>query len=292
MSTPSSKLEADLHTLRSLVAVVEEGGFSAAAKRVHRTQSAVSVQIAKLEDQLNAKLLERTSRSVSLTPKGEAFLSYARRILELADEAMAACTAEEKALLRVGVAEYLAPRHLDSVLGSFQEAHPNCNLSLTLGLGPPLLERLEQGGLDLVIGGPEGSNGNKLWDEPLVWTGSGEVPEDRSAALKLVLMPAPCIYRKIAFDALTGVSRPWVMSIEANSFEAVQAAIRAGLGITVLPEAAIKDGMTVLKGKLPALPDSCVMSYTRAKVSHPFTQPFIDDLVESVERLRRDRDAG
>ncbi|MEM9080302.1 MAG: LysR family transcriptional regulator, partial [Verrucomicrobiota bacterium] len=101
-------METDLLTLRSFVAVVEEGGFSAAAKRVHRTQSAISLQMAKLEERLNVQLLERTSRSVSLTSAGETFLSYARRILELADEASLAVSApDEKALLRVGFPNYL-----------------------------------------------------------------------------------------------------------------------------------------------------------------------------------------
>ncbi len=99
------KLETDLISLRSLVAVIEEGGFSAAARRMHRTQSAISLQIAKLEERLNTKLLERTSRSVNVTPAGETFVSYARRILELADEAIMAVTSPaELTLLRVGFA--------------------------------------------------------------------------------------------------------------------------------------------------------------------------------------------
>ena len=98
------KLETDLNTLRSFVAIVEEGGFSAAARRVHRTQSAISVQIAKLEDRLNTKLLERENRPITVTPSGESFLSYAYKILELADEAVLAATSPDEAtLLRVGL---------------------------------------------------------------------------------------------------------------------------------------------------------------------------------------------
>ena len=124
MSEPNRspfKLDTDLLSLRALIAVVEEGGFSAAARRVHRSQSAVSLQVAKLEERLNTRLLERTSRSVSLTPAGETFISYARRILEMADEAMLAVTApEESTLLRVGFAEYLAPQHLHNLLAQFR----------------------------------------------------------------------------------------------------------------------------------------------------------------------------
>ncbi len=280
MTSTKFKLETDLNTLRSLIAVVEEGGFSAAAKRVHRTQSAVSVQIAKLEEQLNIKLLERTSRSVQLTQAGETFLSYARRILELADEAAFAVSPwDEKEKLRVGFADYLAPQHLEAVVSGFQEQYPNCELSLVLGLGPPLLEMMDRKELDLVIAGPEGDNGTVLWDEPLVWTGICDAPGDNTVPMKLVMMPPGCLYRKLAFDALTKISRPWRMSIEANSFVAVQSAITAGLGVTILPETAIREDMPVIKEGLPELPNTTVTSYISPIGSHPHAQPFIDYLV-------------
>lgn len=272
------KLEIDLNTLRSLIAVVEEGGFSAAAKKVHRTQSAVSVQIAKLEDQLNTKLLERTSRSVRLTQAGETFLSYARRMLELADEAVFAVSPwDEKEELRVGFADYLAPQHLQAVVTGFRQQYPNCDLSMVLGLGPPLLEMMERKELDLVVAGPEGDKGTVLWDEELVWTGTCDAPDDPTVPMKLVMMPAGCLYRKLAFDALTKISRPWKMSLEANSFSAVHSAIRAGLGVTILPITAIRDDMEIIKEGLPELPNTTVTSYIGA--SHPYAQPFIDYLV-------------
>lgn len=285
-------LDADLLSLRSLVAVVEEGGFSAAAKRVNRTQSAVSLQIAKLEDRLNAKLLERTSRSVSITPAGEVFLSYARRILELADEALLAVSApEEKTLLRIGFAEYLAPQHLPNLLATFRRAHPNCELSLILGMGVDLFPSLDAGKLDLVIAGPEAENGRLLWEEELVWTGPGwESKNGGSSAgegepLELVLMHPPCSYRKIAFDSLTSVGQSWKMSIEANSVQAVQSAIRAGLGVSVLPRSAVADDLHFLSGEsLPDLPNTSVMCYERSDQSHPYAVRFIDYLMASIEK--------
>lgn len=285
MKNNKFKLESDLNTLRSLIAIVEEGGFSAAAKRVHRTQSAVSVQIAKLEEQLDTKLLERTSRSVQVTQAGETFLSYARRILELADEAaLAVSPRDEKDQLRVGFAEYLAPQHLQSVVSGFREQNPNCDLSLVLGLGPPLLDMMNRKELDLVIAGPEGENGTVLWDEPLVWTGACDAPNDPAVPMKLVLMPAGCLYRKLAFDALTKISRSWRMSIEANSFEAVQSAVRAGLGVTILPVTAIREDMPVIKDILPELPNTSVSSYVSPNGPHPQTKPFIDYLIASAGR--------
>ena len=281
-------LETDLISLRSLVAVVEEGGFSAAANRIGRTQSAISLQIAKLEERLEVKLLERTSRSMSITPVGEIFLSYARRILELADEAMLAVSSpEEKTLLRVGFAEYLAPQHLHTLLARFRRAHPNCDLSLVLGMGGEMLASLERGDLDIVFAGPEADFGELLWEEPLVWTGASNMANDPDAPIDLVLMHAPCSYRQIAFDALNKLGKPWKLSIEANSVQAVQSAIQAGLGVSVLPLSVVEDGVALNKDALPELPDTSVMSYVKSDRSHPYAQRFVDFLLSSFEKSPR-----
>ncbi len=278
------KLDTDLICLRALVAVVEEGSFSAAAKRIYRTQSAVSLQIAKLEDKLGTKLVERNSRSLSLTPAGETFVSYARRILDLADEAFLAVTAPDDAtLLRVGFAEYLAPQHLHTLLARFRRAHPNCDLSLVLGLGGSLLEALEKDELDVVFAGPEAGYGKVLWEEQLVWTGSWEGEEDEDTPVELVLMHPPCSYRQIAFDALTTIGRPWKMSIDANAVQAVQSAIRAGLGVSVLPRSAVLEEMPILDDGLPPLPNTAVMSYVRDEGANPYAQRFIDFLLACID---------
>lgn len=103
---------------------------------------------------------------------------------------------------------------------------------------------------------------------------------DHAAAL---LLPAPCIYRKIAFDSLTQITLPWRMSIEANSFETVQSAIRAGLGVTILPVTAIREDMPMIKEGLPELPNSSLMSYLGTDYFHPSAQRFIDFLVVCLE---------
>lgn len=278
------KLETDLFSLRALVTVVDECGFSAAAKRIHRTQSAVSLQIAKLEERLNTKLLERTTRSVSVTPAGETFVSYARRILELADEAALAVTSpNESTLLRVGFAEYLAPQHLHKLLARFRRAHPNCDLSLVLGLGNEMLNSMDNGDLDLVFACPEVDGGELLWEEPLVWTGGLEQKDVSGSPIELVLMHPPCSYRKIALEALTKADKSWKMSIDANSVQAVQSAIRAGLGVSVLPLSAVQDDMPLLENELPKLPNTSVMCYTRADLSHPYAQRFVEFLCACIE---------
>lgn len=274
------RLDTDLNSLRALVAVVEEGGFTAAARRVNRTQSAISLQIAKLEERLGAQLLERTSRSVSITPAGEIFVSYARRMLELADEAILAVSSPDEAtVLRVGFAEYLVPQHLHSLLVRFRRAHPNCELKLVLGMGAEMLDSMERGELDLAFTGPEAEGGELLWEEPLVWTGMA----DMENPLELVLMHAPCSFRQIAFDALTRAGRAWNVSIDANSVHAVQSAIRAGVGASVLPLSAVLKDMPLLEGDLPRLPNTAVMSYLAADCTNPYARRLVDYLLAGLE---------
>ena len=281
----SFKLDTDLISLRAFVAVVEEGSFSTAAKHINRSQSAVSLQIAKLEDRLNTKLLERTSRVITVTAAGEIFVSYARRILELADEAALAVTApKESTLLRVGFAEYLVPQHLHNLLAQFRRAHPNCDLSLVLGSGSTLLSTMNRGDLDVVFAGPSAEmKGQLLWEEPLVWTGDKHMVKDTESPIELVLMHPPCSYRQVAFDALTREATSWKLSIDANSVHAVQSAIRAGLGVSVLPLSAVRDDMPLIGDALPQLPNTSVMSYLNTDVSHPYAERFIDYLLAGIE---------
>ena len=96
-------------------------------------------------------------------------------------------------------------------------------------------------------------------------------------------MPAPCSYRQIVFDTLTKLSMPWKVSIEANSVQAVQSAIRAGLGVSILPRSAVQEGMPLVEHALPPLPDTSVMSYLRSDLSHPYAQRFIDFLLVCIE---------
>jgi DNA-binding transcriptional LysR family regulator len=146
-----------------------------------------------------------------------------------------------------------------------------------------MLEAWGRGELDVVFAGPEADNGQVLWEEPLVWTGTNNLAEDPAAPIELVLMPPPCSYRKIVFDALTKIAKPWKISIEANSVQAVQSAIRAGLGVSVLPLSAILEDMPLVANALPELPNTSVMSYVSTDPSHPYAQRFIDFLLACIE---------
>ncbi|WP_419779769.1 LysR family transcriptional regulator [Maridesulfovibrio sp.] len=279
---PSLMLDADLISLRAVVAVVDEGSFSAAAKKIGRSQSAVSLQIAKLEDRMEIKLFDRNSRSVNQTPAGEMFTAYARRILDLADEAYAAVSSPViDQPLRIGFAEYLVPHHLYKLLSRFKQRHPNAVINLKMGMGSLLVQEMKEGDLDVVVAGPESEKGTMLLEEPLVWVGPHDDVEDHEGQeLELILMQPPCSYRKAAFESLAQAEVQWNMALSANSIQGSQSAVAAGLGISVVPRSAVSKETRIITKGLPELPKTSIHVYNNGIDSHPLIEPFIDFLRE------------
>lgn len=280
------RLDTDLISLRSLVAIADLGSFSAAANGVGRTQSAVSLQIAKLEDRLQTKLLERTSRKVAPTPAGELLIAYARRILATADEAATALSAPETAApFRIGFAEYLAPEYLHTLLGRFRRAHPKLVFELKLGTGFELRDALDDGQLDVVISGPDGgpvgsSHATLLLEEPMVWAAASKPMAAGERPLPLIVMHPRCSYRKMATEALDRAKVDWRIVTEANSIQGVRSAIKARLGVSAIAQSAAK-GLCILADPLPALPATAMVAFI-AQPQHPLSQRFVEFLKEGV----------
>jgi DNA-binding transcriptional LysR family regulator len=285
---PSFQLDTNLLSLRALIAVVDDGSFSAAAKRVGRSQSAVSLQISKLEEHIQVRLLDRTSRSVKQTPAGETFITYARRIIELADEGLAAVTTPDVSEpLRIGFAEYLVPQHLHLLLSKFKGVYPKAGIELCLGLGFDLLHDLTEHKLDVVVAGPERKDGLLLLKEPLVWTGpKGKKINSNKDFVSLILMPPPCSYRQAAFDALTTEDTAWQVSITANSVQAVQSAVAAGLGISVMAKSAVNSDLKILDKQFPKLPATSINAYWNKGDPHPLTERFLSFLKAELMSLK------
>jgi len=283
-NTTTHMLDADLLTLRAVVAVADEGSFSSAAKQIGRTQSAVSLQIAKLEERMDIRLFERTSRSVSQTPAGEVFTAYARRILELADEAYVAVSSPViNKPLRIGFAEYLVPHHLYKLLSRFKRRYPKAAVELKLGVGGALVRDMTDGQLDVVVAGPEAEKGLLLMEEPLVWVGpQGDLPDFEGQELELILMQPPCSYRRAAFDSLTKAELPWHLALSATSIQGTQAAVAAGLGVSVVPKSAVSEDLRIMSKGLPELPATSIQAYSNNVESHPLIEPFIDFLKEEL----------
>jgi DNA-binding transcriptional LysR family regulator len=243
----------DLDLLRSFVSVVDAGGFTRAGERVHRTQSTVSQQIKRLEASIGRPLLYREGKSVSLTEEGERLLSYARRLLALATEARAALGQPPgQAIVRLGVPEDFAAYHLTELLSNFSRARPGLRLDVRCDLSVKLAADIERHDLDIAVlkrrAGERG--GLAAWPETLKWVTSARRPVDFSAQpVPLAVFPQGCLYRNRAVHALESAGRPWRVAYNSPNLSGIQAAISAGLGISILPQAAILPSHKVLSEK-------------------------------------------
>lgn len=229
----------DLDLLRCFVTIAETGSFTRAGERLGRTQSTVSLQVKRLEDQLGRSVFARTPRSLALTPEGERLLAPARQLLRLHDAALAELFEPDiKGRVRLGVPEDFATAHLPAVLATFAEAHPLVELEVTCDLTLNLLDKFHAGAFDLVLVKREPSaklEGVRVWREPLVWVARDHRAATGLRCVPLVVSPEPCVYRKRAIDALEAIGREWRVAYTSTSLAGSQSAVNAGLGITVLP---------------------------------------------------------
>lgn len=275
--------------LRALVTVVECGGFSVAGERLGRGQSAVSLQIKRLEEQLGVQLLVRSPRQISLTSEGELILDQARRILALNDELVTRAREPEIAgVVRFGAPEDFATSHLPNVLAQFAKNHPKVALDVTCELTLDLLERFSSGNLDLALVKREPSEkspGLRVWREPLVWVGVDRKILDGAETIPLVVSPRPCVYRKRMTDSLDQKQRPWRIAYTCGSLAGSLAAVRAGLGITVLPKEMAPTDLTILNADmldLPALEDT-EMALVEAPGLSPAAERLRDHVIRQLE---------
>src|SRR6266700_3853668 len=234
----------DLELLRSFVSVVDSGGFTRASERVHRTQSTVSQQIKRLEDDVGQPLLNRNGKDVTPTEAGERLLSYARRLLSLAEEArdVMARPGHEGAV-RLGVPEDFAAYRLAKLLASFSRSHPSLRLDVRADQSANLKRDLERGELDLALfkRGAGERGGIAVWPERVHWVTSKSRPRDTtSGSVPLIGFPAGCLYRSRAIHALESAGRPWHMAYTSSSLAGIQAAVAAGMGLSILSEMAIQ----------------------------------------------------
>ncbi|MBW9053424.1 LysR family transcriptional regulator [Rhizobium mesosinicum] len=233
----------DLDLLRTFAAVVDAGGFTRAAERVHLTQSTVSQQIKKLEANIGHTLLlrDKSTGGIQTTEEGEVLLSYARRLLATAEEAMDVMRkpAAPKTV-RLGVPEDFAGRRLIDLLSGFSAASPHIRLDTVSGWSVELRRLLEVGEIDLALIKREPGDGACLasWKEELVWVESMR-PSGRDETVPLAVFPVGCIYRERAIRFIERSGRRWRIAYTSQGLMGVQAAVASGLGISLLPSDAV-----------------------------------------------------
>lgn len=245
----------DTSLLKTFLTLNETRSFSRTADIVCRSQSAVSMQIQKLEDLLQCKLFERTKRTVILTPNGERLILHARKILNLSQTMMNEFLEPQiSGSIRFGAPEDFTTFHLPAILSDFAQTHPNVTLNVHCDLTRSLMKSFGEDKFDLIVIKKDEKqmipNSRFILNEKLVWVVSktllDSVEPGRSQPLPLVLSPSPCVYRERAIESLTQADIGWVETFTSPSVAGIVAAVRAGLGCAILPQEMVPSGLKIV----------------------------------------------
>ena len=273
----------DLDQLKTFVAIAETGSFTRAAGAVFKTQSAVSMQMRRLEERIGKPIFTRDGRASRLTEEGERLLGYARRIVRLSDETLAAFDETElTGTVRLGTPDDYADRFLPEVLARFARSHPRAEVSVICEPSVRLLDLARVGEIDLAIVTYCGeAHTEVIRREPLLWVGSSAHAAEQEDIVPLALAKPPCLFRAAALDALTAVGRKYRILYNSGNYAALAAAVQAGLAVTVMAESSLRAGMKILgeADGLPRLPQceiGILRSWTRP------TSATIDKLAEHI----------
>ena len=228
----------DLTALRSFVAVADTGGVTRASGFVHLTQSAVSMQVKRLEEALGLRLLERAGRGVALTPAGQQLLGYARRMVSLNDEAFSRLTHQDfEGEVGLGVPGDVVYPAIPQVLKRFAADWPRMRVRL-VSSGTLTLRRMHaEGGLDLYLSTEDGvePGGRVLAQRPLMWIGAHGGTAWRGRPLRLAF-EEDCIFRPGVQAALDAADIPWEMAVTSESTRTIEASVAADLAVHVALE--------------------------------------------------------
>lgn len=252
------KSDLDIQLLRTLVAVAETKHFTRAAERLDCAQSAVSMQIKRLEQLLGVRLFDRTRRSVRLTSDGELLLRHAHRVLRLNEEMLATFGRQPvEGRVRLGATD-TSMCYLPAILSNFAQSYPLIELEIRCDRSWEALDALEAGEVDLAfVTQPGGRTGGRVVRrEPLVWAVSRESAADQQDPVPLAIFAPGCIYRKAALEALAAHGVKWRHAYNSSSRDGLDVAVSAGLAVTMIPESALGRKLRVigLEQGFPPLP--------------------------------------
>ncbi|SFV36346.1 DNA-binding transcriptional regulator, LysR family [Devosia crocina] len=251
----------DLDQLQSFCAIADCGSFTEAARRVNKTQSAVSMQIKRLEERLGHSLLTRDGRSVSLTHHGEVLYERARKMLRTNAEILDHFSDDDLAgSIRFGVPDDYAVRLLPVILSSFQRTHPKIVVDVSCMASEHLLEGMRAGRYDLIVftQGTEQNFGELFRTEKMFWVASHGGRALQSQPIAIASGPQYCIWRKEAMDALDRAGADYRIAYTSSNATAISSAVLSDLAIGFLPESALQPGMRVVSEDmgLPHLADA------------------------------------
>lgn len=282
----------DLTALRSFVTVLETGGVTRAAHQLHLTQSAVSMQLKRLEEALGQPLLDRAGRGVAPTAQGEQLLAYGRRMLALNDEVWSRMTDDAfEGEIRLGVPHDIVYPHIPQILRRVDREFPRVKVKLLSSYTLKLKELMKAGDVDLILTTDDHTHddGECLATRRLVWTGAVGGTAWRNRPLRLAF-ERKCLFRPWALEALDRANIPWEMAVDTGSTRTVEATIAADLAINAVLESSNAPELEHIAhgGALPDLPSSRINMYLRPGVK----DAPLDAVADMVRQSYRDLSAA
>lgn len=286
-----SRIQLDLDVLRSFVTGIDLGSFAKAADRLGRSTSAISAQLKKLEEHAGTPLLRKAGRGMALTEAGEVMLGYARRLLELNDEAISAVRGVQlEGRVRLGMQEDFGENVLPEVLGRFKRAHPRLRVEVHIARNSVLMQSLEAGRLDLALAWEtDGRMPHKhIRTLPMRWIGAHaeQPPYEPGEPIPLVMLDAPCLMRTAAINALDRAGLAWRIAFTSASLAGTWAAVKAGLGISVRTPLGVPADLCAMDAKagaLPALPQLGLALYRSEAESTPAVARLAELILQRLE---------
>ena len=270
--------------LRTFVAIADSGNFSLAAEQVNRTQSAVSMQIKRLEELIDKSLFIRDSRNLKLTADGLVLLGYARRILKLNEEAVSMLKRPElSGWVSIGLPDDYVTRFLPEILAGFSKKCPRIQVEVTCEPSHQLIKRIQRLELDLAITtSPTADVENTLLlqSDPMVWVTSEQHLQHEEKPLPLALFPDECYSRSWAIKALEKADIDYRIAYTSATLMGLKAAVRAGLAVAAISRSIIPPGIRELSVEegFPLLPSASFLLHRNPEAEHTI----VDSLAEHI----------
>ncbi len=287
----NASLSLDTDLLRTFLIVARHGSITRGAAALHRTQSAVSIQIKRLEEGLGVRLFRREARGVTLTEAGERLRSAAERIVGDLDRTVRTLRAGPVAgPVRLGIPDEYGSDVLPAILADFTARHPAVEVFVRCAFSVGFPDAVERGELDLAVYADAATPGlsDRLIGDPLTWVASRQVRCRRDEPLPVALFDRSCFWRDLAIEALEQAGQPYRIVLSSESVAGIKAAISSGLAIGVLARSTVEGGMQVLDARhgFPPLPDS-TLRLTRGADDSPAIGAMAAAIEHGFGRLRR-----
>lgn len=280
----------DIDQMLTFVAIIDTGSFTRAAGQVHKTQSAVSMQMRRLEERLGKQLFVKDGRTNRLTEEGERLLGYARRMIRLNNETVAAF--DENSLegsIRIGTPDDYADRYMPDIIARFAKTNPNVELYIDCEPSADLADKLARGELDiaLVTHNPKVRVSEVVRTEPLCWVTSTNHSAHENTPLPLAVGRRNCTWRQLACTALDTMGRDYQILFTSWSATVVASAVLAGMAVSLLPESAVRPGMRILSPSdgFPALAPIQIGIMKRPGMPASLMNAITEHIVASLDNI-------